>query len=287
VGSLRALDLARSARLAREPLQVASPHELWRLCDGDRALYTHAMEEAGHLRRLIPGQPVPDRQSPCGYCGWQPPTVTACIVDHRTPELAGELRRSIGGPEWLVRLATVDTSVDNVGYAAALHSVFQTAQTPLLLALNADVEFPQEDVADLLALFEEHPRLGLLGVRQRDAKGFIRHAGIERLGDHSGGRAWAEPERGQHMTRYEELEQVSGSIMFIRREAYEQVGGLTHMPQLYYEDALLCHRLRKAGWEVGYSGLHTFVHHWAQSPSVDRGTLAAQAAAAFDAEVGP
>jgi GT2 family glycosyltransferase len=145
------------------------------------------------------------------------------------------------------------------------------------MALNADTELPDESIAPLLALFEDHPKLGLLGPRQVTPGDQIAHAGILTAGDTSGGRSYGMRDVGQYKERLLEVEQVSGSVMILRREALEAVGGFTHMPRLYYEDALLCIRLRRAGWKIGYTGSQTFLHRVAASPQPE-GTSRAELA---------
>ena len=215
----------------------------------------------------------------------------AVVVSYRTPELARQCRDSIRDP-W-VETTIVETGPDwddldaawmpGVGYARALEWAFRGAETPYLIALNADVVFPAESILPLLELFRENPRLAVLGPRQVNPAGRIVHAGIPEAGDTHGGRSFGEPDVGQHRERLLLVPQVSGSIMIIRRDVYTIVGGFSNMPTLYFEDALLCRRVRRAGWTVGYSGLLTFQHHVAASPQPEGTSRAALAAEGRDA----
>lgn len=215
-----------------------------------------------------------------------PLACTVAIVSYKTPELAKRCLASMRPPQpWMRDVTIVENAQDNIGYAAALARVFANADTPLLLALNADVQFPEQDITPLLELFNAKPRLGLLGVRQRDSRGFLTHCGICDPGSPDGGQCYGEADTGQYTEPAAVIAQVSGSVMFIRRSAYEQVGGFANMPRLYYEDAILCLRLRRRGWSVGYSGLLTFQHDVASSPSDERAVLAAEGRKAWEAEV--
>ena len=209
----------------------------------------------------------------------------AGIVSYRTPELARQCRDSIldpwvettiveTGPEWDDLDATF---MPGAGYAGALDWAFRGAETPYLIALNADTSFPAESIRPLLALFETNPRLALVGPRQVNPAGQIVHAGITKAGDTHGGRSFGEPDAGQHRERLLEVEQVSGSVMILRREAYDEVGGFSNCPRLYFEDSILALRLRRAGWTVAYSGLLTFQHRVAASPQPEGTSRAALA----------
>jgi GT2 family glycosyltransferase len=207
--------------------------------------------------------------------------VTAGIVSWKTPELARRCWASIMRQRyylrWLQHVEIVHADKHDLGYAESLQQAFEWADTPLLLALNADVEFPQEDITPLLELFDQHPRLGVLGPRQRDSRGFLTHCGITTLGSTDGGRHFSELDQGQATEPYAPVAQVSGSVMFIRREAWQDVGEFHGYPRLYYEDAGLCLRMARRDWRVAYSGRLTFTHDIASSPCENRAELAAVA----------
>lgn len=221
------------------------------------------------------------------------PDVTAAVVSYRTPKLAEQCLASIQRNP--VNMDTVcvetgtgrlasfgadraySTSIPSVGYAQALAHAFKGVTTPFLMAMNADTELPIISIAPLLELFADHPKLGLLGPRQVTPDGRIAHAGILKAGDTSGGRSYGERDVGQYKERLTEVEQVSGSVMILRRSALEAVGGFTNLPTLYYEEALLALRLRRAGWKVAYSGQLSFLHHVAASPAPEGTSRAALA----------
>jgi N-acetylglucosaminyl-diphospho-decaprenol L-rhamnosyltransferase len=233
------------------------------------------------------------------------PAVTVVIVNYRTPGLARRCAQTaLDRIDVPCEIRIVDTSAGpgaiaapppgvichymrNVGYAAAVNRGMRNTNSPIVVACNADVEFPPDGIQPLLQLFHREPDLAVLGPRQVTPDGRIAHAGIRVAGDSSGGRGYGDPDRGQYLEELEPCAQVSGSVMFLRRDAVEQLGGIPET-QLYFEDALLCHRAWKAGWIVGYTGVRTFVHHVAASPSPDgasRAMLAGASRATFEAEL--
>ena len=49
-----------------------------------------------------------------------------------------------------------------------------------------------------------------------------------------------------------EIDWVSGALMFVRRKAFDQVGGFDDGFWIYMEDVDLCKRLWEAGWKTAY-----------------------------------
>lgn len=64
-----------------------------------------------------------------------------------------------------------------------------------------------------------------------------------------------------------EVKAVSGSCMFIRRQVYEQIGGLDEQFFAYQEDSDYCMRARQAGWKVMYVPLSSIIHYGGEGGS--------------------
>ena len=64
-----------------------------------------------------------------------------------------------------------------------------------------------------------------------------------------------------------EVKAVSGSCMFIRREVYQQIGGLDEQFFAYQEDSDYCLRARQSGWKVMYVPLSSIVHYGGEGGS--------------------
>jgi hypothetical protein len=66
----------------------------------------------------------------------------------------------------------------------------------------------------------------------------------------------------------EEVQQVDwlvGACLLVRREAYEQVGGLDEGFFMYSEELDWCRRVKQAGWQVVYFPGATVIHHEGKS----------------------
>ena len=150
---------------------------------------------------------------------------------------------------------------ENAGFGAAVNRGVEAAGAELLLVLNNDAWLDRGCRAALAARMEREPRLGwvsprlfypdgrpqmvwapdqglwgetLQRLRSRLEPGWPRHEGwLPRLLARLGGPGW-----------------FTGACMLLRRSAFEQVGGFDPGFFLYFEDADLGRRLRRAGWEL-------------------------------------
>ena len=163
----------------------------------------------------------------------------------------------------------------NHGFSYANNRGYITCDARYVLFLNPDTEILEGTFEQLVEAMDERPGVGLAGVKQvtADRKLFptVRRAphairtlaealGSERLPFRS---RWL-GERELDLARYEtELvcDWTSGSFMFTRREALESAGLLDERFFIYAEETDLCHRIRKAGWEIRHLPTMTILHH--------------------------
>ena len=61
------------------------------------------------------------------------------------------------------------------------------------------------------------------------------------------------------------VDAISGSFMFIRRKAFEQVGFLDESYFMYCEDVDYCYRITKSGWKIYYYPKTSIVHYKGES----------------------
>jgi GT2 family glycosyltransferase len=67
-----------------------------------------------------------------------------------------------------------------------------------------------------------------------------------------------------------EVDWVSGACMMVRRDAFEAVGGMDEQFFLYWEDADLCFRLKRAGWLTVYNPAVGITHFTGRSSALAR-----------------
>ena len=154
----------------------------------------------------------------------------------------------------------------NRGFAAAINQGIRATTAPFILLLNPDAEILAGTLGGFVKVARERPRAGAIGPLVRDPDGTIYPSArkvpslVESFGHAFVGpfrpenrftRAYTMADWDRRTERH--VDWVSGSSMFIRRAALEQVGLFDERFFLYAEDVDMCRRLRAAGWEVLFS----------------------------------
>jgi GT2 family glycosyltransferase len=211
-----------------------------------------------------------------------PAGVDYAIVDYDTPALAQDCVRSIercyegtGAP-----FTTTVRDAKRLGesYAQAVNRALAGSMSPYVCALNADTvmrEFPQA----VFDVFASDPAIAVVGPRQVDADNRIRHAGVFGPNEKPQHRMWGEPLTPENDAATSEFAldaaMVSGSVLFARRDVWEELGGFLETRH-YFEDTAFCFLARHRGYRVVYTGATTWLHLWNQSlPSEGDSALAA------------
>jgi GT2 family glycosyltransferase len=164
----------------------------------------------------------------------------------------------------------------NLGYAAAVNQGIRSAAAPYFLILNPDVETGGGAIKALRDFMEATPKAGLAGGRLLNTDGtlqmscrtfytvpvvLLRRTFLGRLFPRS-------PLVRSHLMldwdhdSDRRVDWVIGACMMVRREAYENVGGMDERFFLYLEDVDWCYRMKKHGWEVYYVHNGTMTHHY-------------------------
>lgn len=171
------------------------------------------------------------------------------------------------------RFADVEVLVNarNEGFARACNQGAAASRAPFLLLLNSDTVLREGAPQRLLALARLRPRAAVVGPRLLNADGSFQSGlapfpdlGREVLIVSGLGRALFGPtypsqapavERGPAAGDW-----VGGACMLLRREAFDELGGLDEGYFMYAEELDLCRRLRNADWQVWYEPDAVVVH---------------------------
>lgn len=163
----------------------------------------------------------------------------------------------------------------NRGFSHANNRALETTDAPFVLFLNPDTEILDGTFSELVAYMGEHPRVGLVGVKQVTPDGSLfptirRFPSVSRWWGEALGserlpiRLSALGERELDLEVYEHdvaCDWTSGSFMFVRRETLDEVGPLDERFFIYCEEVDLCYRIRRAGWDIRHLPSMTILHH--------------------------
>jgi GT2 family glycosyltransferase len=227
-----------------------------------------------------------------------PPDVSVIVVSYNTREVTLGCLRSIfersrgcsyevivvdnassdGSAEALREAfpqAVVIASPENVGFARANNVGLAKATGSCLLLLNPDTEVFERTLADTLAHLRAHPEVGLIGCRSFGADGVQQSTlfryptlpavlvnvlfpgRIMRRSRILGRSRYV----GESLDEIRDVDVVAGCFMFLRREVYEQVGGMDEDYFMYGEEVEWCYRIHRAGWRIRYFPGASILHY--------------------------
>lgn len=168
---------------------------------------------------------------------------------------------------------------ENRGFTAANNQGLAISQGQYLLLLNPDTEVVGDALEVMLAYMETHPEVAGLGPRllypdgspQPSRRRFPTFATA--LVESTVVQEWWGDNR--ILRRYtmadtldeaiQPVDWVVGACLLVRREAYQQVGGLDEGFFMYSEELDWCRRLKDAGWQIVYLPAASILHHEGKS----------------------
>jgi GT2 family glycosyltransferase len=161
----------------------------------------------------------------------------------------------------------------NVGYARAANLGTAATKAPIVAVINPDTVVQPGAAGALVARLEREPRLAACGPRLRNTDGSDYPSARTMpsipaaIGHGLLGMWWP---RNRFTVHYRQLDAdpavprlvdwVSGAAIWLRRRALDEVGGWDERYFMYVEDADLCWRLRRSGWEIAYEPAGVVVH---------------------------
>ena len=200
------------------------------------------------------------------------PIATIRVVNNAVDDDLAEVRASAN--------VTVVEPGENLGYGGAVNFAVSQLDDSFgwVLVANPDVVLQTDTLTNLLAVAAESPRVGALGPKITDAAGAVYPSARELPALRTGiGHAllanrwptnpWSRRYRGEGRAMTESSREtgwLSGALLLLRREAFEQIGGFDDAFFMYFEDVDLGRRLADSGWSSLYvtaaSAVHTGAH---------------------------
>jgi len=182
---------------------------------------------------------------------------------------------SDGSLQWLQRefrhLRIVSLDV-NRGFGYANNAGAETASGECLLFLNNDTEVTTDIITPMENFMASNETVGVVGPRLLNTDGSFQlsYGKLPSLLNECYVRYWQRQSAIGEYFKYEnvkarDIEWVTGAAMMIRRSVFERVGGFDPRFFMYFEDADLCLRVRKAGYQVYWLPEISLIHHRGKS----------------------
>ena len=168
---------------------------------------------------------------------------------------------------------------ENRGFTAANNQGLTLSRGRYLLLLNPDTEIVDEALATMLSYMQGDDEIGALGPRLLNIDGspqssrrrfptfstaLVESTVVQEWwGDNRILRRYYMADIPDDTTQ--KVDWVVGACLLVRRETYEQVGGLDEGFFMYSEELDWCRRIKDAGWEIVYLPTASIIHHEGKS----------------------
>lgn len=163
----------------------------------------------------------------------------------------------------------------NSGFSKGNNIGLAQARGRYLLCLNSDTLAQPRSLAALIEFMDAHPDAGAIGPMLLNEDGSLQPSGRALptalsvfLGMSKLYRLWSNDfyrQRGRDYNKIQEVQEVSGAALCVRREAYEKTHGFDENLWAYYEDVDWCVRIVKAGYKIYYAPQAKIIHLWKRS----------------------
>jgi len=159
----------------------------------------------------------------------------------------------------------------NVGFARANNQALAASGGRYALLLNSDALLLDHAVQAMLDLAEREPRAGIVGAQLVGADGVFQasHTPFPNLWQEfmiltGTGRAFYDrryPSHGPEEDKGpQKVDYVEGACLLVRRQAFNEAGGMDEGYFMYAEEVDWCYTLRKRGWQVWYQPSAKVIH---------------------------
>lgn len=166
----------------------------------------------------------------------------------------------------------------NRGFAVACNQGYRASGGRYVCLVNSDVILPARTINRMREKMDAHPKIGVLSPELIQVGGEVAQMSwgwnLTLVGEmkqrwfsprHIGRHPWVRRQVQWLQRRERTVPFVAGACMMIRRDVLDQIGGMDEDYELYFEDADLCRRVWKAGYDVRFTPDIKVIHGLGQS----------------------
>ena len=154
---------------------------------------------------------------------------------------------------------------ENLGFAKGNNLALRQAQSKYLFLLNPDTIVKEGSLSKLVDFLEKNPQAGAVGAKILNPDGSLQSSvgkfydlgsvSLMLFGGERAGFLRSSP------SKMGEVDWVSGAALAVRKEVFENVGGLDENFFMYMEEVEWCYRIRKAGFKIFFYPEVEIVHY--------------------------
>ncbi len=168
----------------------------------------------------------------------------------------------------------------NAGFIRSTNLGLKRARGRHLLLLNPDTVVKKDALKLMVDFLDDHPDVGAVGPRIRYGDGRLQYSArtfpslatsifnsksilTTLFPNNRWSRAYISRDEDYDRTR--DVDWLSGSCLMVRREVYDQIGGLDERYFLYSDDVDWCMEMKKHGWRRCYYHVPEIIHYEEQT----------------------
>lgn len=170
---------------------------------------------------------------------------------------------------------------ENEGFAKANNKAVSKARGEYIFLLNPDTELEENYFEEILNFADSKRNFGSLGLRMHDADGKFLPESKRSIPNavNSFEKLFLNFKKNNTKSYYRydigefeiaKVEVLTGANLLVKREIYEQIGGMDERYFMYGEDIDFCYTLLQNGFENWYFGKYSILHLKGESTVKDK-----------------
>lgn len=173
-----------------------------------------------------------------------------------------------------LQVVTWESPNHEFNYSAINNYGAQFARGKYVLLLNNDVEIISPDWIQEMVMYVQRPDVGAAGAKLYYPDDTIQHAGVgigllTLAGHYHRGFPRSHPGYMGRLIYAQDLSAVTAACMMIRRDVWDEVGGLDETFKVAFNDVDLCMRIRAAGYLIVWTPFAELYHYESKSRGLE------------------